>query len=90
VHGTNRFDFLIRRRTSVGNGCSQSCLHINDAQRSGSLSLGWRTPGIRNGDVVLMKNFHFTESKYLQLGMESFNVTKRRRSGGPDFRYPWI
>jgi Carboxypeptidase regulatory-like domain len=50
-------------------------------------TLGCRTPGIRNGDVVLMKNFHFTESRYLQLRMESFNVTNTPTFGRPDSNY---
>ncbi|HZS50248.1 MAG TPA: TonB-dependent receptor [Bryobacterales bacterium] len=46
-----------------------------------------RTPGIRNADIVLMKNFRFKERQQLQLRLESFNVTNTPTFGRPDSNY---
>ncbi len=47
----------------------------------------YRTFGIRNGDFTLMKNFKFTERKYAQLRIESFNLTNTPTFGRPDEYY---
>ena len=46
-----------------------------------------RTFGQRSGDFTLMKNFHFTESKYAQLRIEAFNVTNTPVFGRPNQAY---
>ena len=46
-----------------------------------------RTPGIKNADVVLMKNFRFTERRQLQLRLEGFNVTNTPTFGRPDSNF---
>jgi hypothetical protein len=46
-----------------------------------------RTPGIKNADVVQMKNFRFTERKQLQLRLEGFNVTNTPTFGRPDSNF---
>lgn len=43
-----------------------------------------RTFGIKNADVTLMKNFKFTEQRYVQLRVESFNVTNTPTFGRPN------
>jgi hypothetical protein len=35
----------------------------------------YRSPGIRNADMALLKNISFSESKYIQMRLEAFNVT---------------
>jgi len=35
----------------------------------------YRSPGIRNGDLSIFKNVAFTETRYIQLRLEAFNVT---------------
>ncbi len=35
----------------------------------------YRTPGIRNADMAIFKNAYLTESRYVQLRLEAFNVT---------------
>lgn len=35
----------------------------------------YRSPGIRNSDLALFKNVSFTESRFIQLRLEAFNVT---------------
>jgi hypothetical protein len=47
----------------------------------------YRTFGIRNGDFTLMKNFKFTEHKYVQLRIESFNLTNTPTFGRPNEAY---
>ncbi|MGE5645022.1 MAG: carboxypeptidase regulatory-like domain-containing protein [Acidobacteriota bacterium] len=47
----------------------------------------YRTYGIRNGDLTLMKNFRITESKRVQFRMESFNLTNTPTFGRPDEYY---
>ncbi len=47
----------------------------------------YRTYGIRNGDFTLMKNFKFTERKYAQFRLESFNLTNTPTFGRPDEYY---
>ena len=47
-------------------------------------TLNYRTPGIKNADMSLLKNFNFTESKRLQLRMEAFNVTNTVTFGTPN------
>jgi hypothetical protein len=47
----------------------------------------YRTFGIRNGDITLMKNFRFTESKYAQFRIEAFNLTNTPAFGRPDQAY---
>jgi hypothetical protein len=46
-----------------------------------------RTPGIKNADIVLMKNFRISEHKSVQLRLESFNVTNSPTFGRPDSNY---
>jgi hypothetical protein len=46
--------------------------------------LNYRTPGIKNADMSLLKNFNFTESKRLQLRLEVFNVTNTPTFGTPN------
>ncbi|HYK89239.1 MAG TPA: carboxypeptidase regulatory-like domain-containing protein [Acidobacteriota bacterium] len=48
---------------------------------------GCRTFGQRNGDVTLMKNFRFTETKYFQFRVEAFNVTNTPIFGRPNEAY---
>jgi hypothetical protein len=50
-------------------------------------TLNYRTPGIKNADMSLLKNFHFTESKYLQVRLEAFNVTNTVTFGTPNATY---
>ena len=50
-------------------------------------TLNYRTPGIKNADMSLLKNFNFTESKRLQLRMEAFNVTNTVTFGTPNSTY---
>jgi carboxypeptidase family protein/TonB-dependent receptor-like protein len=47
----------------------------------------YRTFGIRNGDFTLMKNFKFTEHKYVQFRIESFNLTNTPTFGRPNEAY---
>jgi len=47
----------------------------------------YRTFGIRNGDFTLMKNFKFTERKFAQFRLESFNLTNTPTFGRPDEYY---
>jgi hypothetical protein len=47
-------------------------------------TLNYRTPGIKNADMSLLKNFHFNESKYLQIRLEAFNVTNTVTFGTPN------
>lgn len=47
-------------------------------------TLNYRTPGIKNGDLSLLKNVSFTETKRLQLRLEAFNVTNTTTFGAPD------
>jgi hypothetical protein len=35
----------------------------------------YRSPGIRNADMALFKHVSFTETRYIQLRLEAFNVT---------------
>jgi hypothetical protein len=46
-----------------------------------------RTFGVKNGDFTLMKNFKFTESRYVQLRLESFNLTNTPTFGRPNEAY---
>ncbi len=47
----------------------------------------YRTFGVRNGDLTLMKNFRFTESKYAQFRIEAFNMTNTPIFGRPNEAY---
>lgn len=47
-------------------------------------NLNYRAPGIANADVTAMKNFHFTERKYIQLRGEAYNVTNTPTFGKPN------
>jgi hypothetical protein len=44
----------------------------------------YRAPGIRNGDLNMMKNFRVTESKSLQLRLEAYNFTNSVSFGAPN------
>ena len=41
-------------------------------------------PGLANTDFSLIKDSHFTESQYLEIGIEGFNVFNRTNYGTPD------
>ncbi|HVW84555.1 MAG TPA: TonB-dependent receptor [Bryobacteraceae bacterium] len=47
-------------------------------------TLNYRTPGIKNADVSLLKNVYFTEAKRLQFRLEAFNVTNSVTFGTPN------
>jgi len=47
----------------------------------------YRTFGIRNGDFTLMKNVRFTEKRYAQIRIESFNLTNTPTFGRPNEAY---
>ena len=47
----------------------------------------YRSPGIRNADMALFKNVHFTEARYLQLRLETFNTTNTPTFGPPHMTY---
>ena len=47
----------------------------------------YRSPGIRNADLALFKNVHFTEARYLQLRLETFNTTNTPTFGPPHMTY---
>jgi len=47
----------------------------------------YRTFGVHSGDVTLMKNFKFTESKSAQFRIEAFNVTNTPTFGRPNEAY---
>ena len=47
-------------------------------------TLNYRTPGIKNADMSILKNVAFTESKRLQLRLEAFNVTNTPTFGTPN------
>jgi hypothetical protein len=55
-----------------------------DTFGSAPRTLNYRTPGIRNADMSLLKSIAFTESKSLQLRLEAFNVTNTPTFGTPD------
>jgi hypothetical protein len=47
----------------------------------------YRSPGIRNADAALFKNLALTESKYIQLRLEGFNVTNTPTFATPHMTY---
>lgn len=47
-------------------------------------TLNYRAPGVVNADVTGMKNFNFTERRFLQLRLESFNITNTPTFGAPN------
>lgn len=47
----------------------------------------YRSPGIRNGDMAIAKNVILTESKYIQLRLESFNITNTATFATPHMTY---
>ncbi|HYM13542.1 MAG TPA: TonB-dependent receptor [Bryobacterales bacterium] len=47
----------------------------------------YRSPGIRNGDVAVFKNVSFTESRYIQLRLEAFNITNTPTFATPHMTY---
>lgn len=47
----------------------------------------YRSPGIRNADAALFKNVTLTESKYIQLRLEGFNVTNTPTFATPHMTY---
>lgn len=47
----------------------------------------YRSPGIRNADMAIFKNVAFTESKYVQLRLEAFNVTNTATFATPHMTY---
>ena len=44
----------------------------------------YRAPGIRNGDLTMMKNFAVTEGKSLQFRLEAYNFTNSPSFGAPN------
>ena len=50
-------------------------------------TLNYRTPGIKNADLSLLKTVRFTEARYLQLRLEAFNVTNTVTFGTPNSTY---
>jgi hypothetical protein len=47
----------------------------------------YRSPGIRNADAAIFKNVTLTESKYIQLRLEGFNVTNTPTFATPHMTY---
>jgi hypothetical protein len=47
----------------------------------------YRSPGIRNADMAVFKNVAFTESKYVQLRLEAFNVTNTATFATPHMTF---
>lgn len=47
----------------------------------------YRSPGIRNADMAIFKSVAFTESRYLQLRLEAFNVTNTPTFATPHMTY---
>jgi hypothetical protein len=47
----------------------------------------YRAPGLLNEDATLMKNFHITERKYLQLRLEAYSLTNSPQWGMPNTSY---
>lgn len=47
-------------------------------------TLNCRTPGLRNGDFSVFKNFPFAEGKSLQVRVEAFNITNTPTFGPPN------
>jgi hypothetical protein len=47
----------------------------------------YRSPGIRNADAAIFKNLMITESKYIQLRLEGFNVTNTPTFATPHMTY---
>ncbi len=47
----------------------------------------YRSPGTRNGDVAMFKNLSFSESRYIQLRLEAFNVTNTATFATPHMTY---
>lgn len=47
-------------------------------------NLNYRTPGVKNADVSILKNIAITESKRLQFRAEAFNVTNTPTFGTPN------
>ena len=45
-------------------------------------------PGITNWDFSTLKDFHFTEGKYLQFRFEAFNILNHPIWGDPDTYFP--
>ena len=43
----------------------------------------YRGPNLVNEDATLMKNFNFTEKRYLQLRLEAYSVTNSPQWGTP-------
>jgi len=50
-------------------------------------TLSYRTPGIRNGDVSVFKNFKVREGTSVQFRAEAFNVTNSPTFGTPNATY---
>ncbi|MDE3201061.1 MAG: TonB-dependent receptor [Acidobacteriota bacterium] len=44
----------------------------------------FRGPGINNTDLAIFKDVRFSESRYIQLRLESFNTFNHTQFGGPD------
>src|SRR5262245_17472870 len=47
----------------------------------------YRSPGIRNADAAIFKNIRFTESSYVQLRLEAFNITNTATFATPHMSY---
>jgi hypothetical protein len=50
-------------------------------------TLNYRTPGLRNADMSLLKNISIRESMRLQLRLEAFNITNTVSFGTPNSTY---
>ncbi len=57
---------------------------LADTFGSAPRTLNYRTPGIRNADLAVLKNFHISESKSLQFRLEADNVTNTPTFGTPN------
>jgi len=47
----------------------------------------YRSPGVRNADAAIFKNIAVTESKYIQLRLEGFNITNTATFATPHMSY---
>ncbi len=75
---------------SVPNCTPQQCFNINDFTIPAPYTLGdagrniLRGPGIKNWDTSVLKDFHFTESRYLEFRAEAFNVLNHANFNNPN------
>lgn len=54
---------------------------------AGAYLPGLRSPGFINLDATLMKDFHFTEQRYLEFRWEAFNALNHMNLGYPNTNY---